>query len=140
MIYIGADHAGYKLKEALKKHLQKNKIEVKDVGAKSFVKKDDYPDYAKKVAKKVQEGHLGILICGTGIGMSIAANRYKGVRAGLVTDRKTAQLSKEHDHSNIFVVSGWGVSQKDVKEWLDVWLKTDYSKEVRHKRRVRKLG
>ena len=94
MIYLGADHAGYELKEFLKKHLDKKKLKYKDLGALKKVQGDDYPDYAFKVAKKVaKEKAKGILVCGTGVGVCMAANRIKGARAALVHDAKYAKAT-----------------------------------------------
>jgi ribose 5-phosphate isomerase B len=99
---IGCDHGGYNLKERLKKYLQDKKIEVVDCGTNS-TERVDYPDYAEKVGKMVAGGKVdrGILVCGTGIGMSIAANKVKGIRAAVCGDCYSAQKAREHNDANI---------------------------------------
>lgn len=135
-IALGADHAGYVLKETLKKHLEKKGIAFKDYG--SF-KEDscDYPEYAFKVGQAVssQEADLGILICGTGIGMSITANKMKGIRAALVNDIKVAQMSRLHNDANVLCLGGRTTEEKDALEILDVWLNTSFE-GGRHQNRL----
>jgi|SRR3989344_1501597 len=142
MILIGADHAGLAMKEFLKKFFEKNHIEYTDLGPHSLDPKDDYTDYAKKVARGVQKSRgkaQGILICGSGVGMSIAANRFTGIRAALVCNTKMARLSKEHNHSNVLCLANWFITNKEALSMLKEWLKTPYSKEKRHVRRVKKM-
>ena len=137
-IALGADHAGYELKEKIKTQLDKGGHFVDDFGTYSN-ESVDYPDYAKQVARAVQKGNRGILCCGTGIGMSIAANKFKGVRAALCHDSLTAQMSREHNDSNILIMGGRVVQNPDevvsiVKTWLDTQFQGG-----RHQRRLEKI-
>lgn len=106
MIYIGSDHAGFKQKEKIKKYLQKHSIEFKDKGCYDETRVD-YPLIAKAVCESItKESDKGILICGTGIGMSISANRFKHIRAGLATSKKMAYYTRHHNNANVLVLSG----------------------------------
>ncbi|HLC52340.1 MAG TPA: RpiB/LacA/LacB family sugar-phosphate isomerase [Candidatus Nanoarchaeia archaeon] len=139
-IYIGADHAGFKLKEKLKKWLEKKKIEYEDLGAKILDKNDDYPDYAEKVAKKVvKEKSLGILICGSAQGICIAANKIKGVRAVVPFSLKEAELSRQHEMANIICLSGWYFNPIKAQGLAWKFLRTPFSKDERHIRRINKI-
>ncbi|MEM3154511.1 MAG: RpiB/LacA/LacB family sugar-phosphate isomerase [Candidatus Woesearchaeota archaeon] len=138
-IYLGADHAGYTLKEHLKKSLQKKGYEIKDIGAHKMVKTDDYPDYASKVAKAVQKGGKGILLCGSAEGICIAANKFKGIRAVPVWTIKNAELSRQHNDANILCLSGWQLNRKKAEKIALAWLKTPFSGEARHIRRIKKI-
>lgn len=123
-VAIGADHGGFQMKEILKKIVCALGHEVDDVGCYSM-DSVDYPGYAKSVSEKVQNGSgaVGILICGTGIGMSLVANRFSGIRAALCHDEYTARLSREHNNANILClgarVIGDGVAEGIVKTWLE---------------------
>lgn len=137
-IYIGSDHAGFELKEEVKKELSSLGLEFEDVSP-NFDENDDYPDAALAVAKKVaEEKTRGILICGTGIGMSIAANKVHGVRAALCASNKQAELTRKHNDSNILVLSGWLEKADNISEILKTWLETDFE-GGRHERRVKKI-
>lgn len=140
-IAIGSDHAGYNLKEKIKPVLRKLKFKFKDFGIRSKEISSDYPDIAFKVAKYVSKGKskYGILICGTGIGMSIAANKVRGIRAALCYDNKTALLSRAHNNANILTLGGRLLSWSEVNKIIEIWLRTPFSKESRHKRRVEKI-
>lgn len=138
MIIIGSDHAGYELKEEIKKFLDEQDLEYKDVGTDS-TESTDYPDYAKKVAEAVQEGNRGILICGTGIGMSITANKFKGIRAAVCHDEFTAKVSREHNNANILCMGGRVLGPELARKMTKVWLETGFSEEERHHRRVEKM-
>ncbi|HEX3099937.1 MAG TPA: RpiB/LacA/LacB family sugar-phosphate isomerase [Patescibacteria group bacterium] len=143
MIYIGADHGGYKMKEQLKKFLAKKKLEFLDVGAKTLKVGDDYPDYAKLVAKKVSQNPLrnvGILICRSGQGVCIVANKFENVRAALVWNTKEAEMSRTDDMSNVLCLPSDYISEKEAQAIVEVWLKTSYSSEARHVRRVKKIS
>jgi ribose 5-phosphate isomerase B len=143
MIYIGADHGGYKMKEQLKKFLAKQKLEFFDVGAKTLKKDDDYPDYAKLVAKKVSQNplqNLGILICRSGQGVCIVANKFKHVRAALVWNVKESEMSRIDDMSNVLCLPSDYINQKQAEDILKVWLNTPYSSEARHMRRIKKIS
>ncbi|MCM8800019.1 MAG: ribose 5-phosphate isomerase B [Candidatus Omnitrophica bacterium] len=138
-IVLGSDHAGFKLKERLKIYLLKRGFYVKDVGTFSN-ESCDYPEFAYLVAKDVSEGRYkrGILICKTGIGNSIVANRFKGVRAALCYNLKATQLSREHNDSNILVLGADFVSSNLAIRILNVWLNTPFL-GGRHKRRLNKI-
>jgi len=139
-VYIGADHAGFALKEQLKKFLKKKGYTVKDLGAHKLIKGDDYPDYAAKVAKAVQKGGKGILICGSAEGVCIAANKFKSIRAVPVWTLQNAKLSRQHNDANILCLSGWELSKKKAEQIASTWLKTKFSGEARHIRRIRKIA
>jgi len=141
MIYLGADYAGYKLKEAIKKYLEKKKIKYHDFGTFSGKTKNDFPQFAYPVAKKVSRSKkdLGILVCGTGFGMCIAANRFKRVRATLVYDVKNARYAKTHDNANILCLSAWSVKKEDAFRIINTWLKTPFPKLARRVRRFKKI-
>ncbi len=139
-IYLGSDHAGFELKEKLKKWLEKKKISFVDLGNQSLDPLDDYPDYAAKVAKKVVKNRsLGILICGSAQGMCIAANKIKGARAVVPFSLKEARLSKEHNQANILCLSGWFAHIHKAKKMIETFLTTSFSAEPRHVRRVNKI-
>ena len=137
---IGADHGGFELKELLKKQLAERKIEVEDVGA--FSKEStDYPDYARAVAERIIAGRAdqGLLVCTTGIGMSITANRYAGVRAALCDDPRLAKAARLHNSANVLVLGGSVVSPAQAAAILDAWLATAQDTAERHVRRVSKM-
>lgn len=137
MIYLASDHAGFALKEKVKTWLTELGVEFTDLGPTEFNPGDDYPVYAKPVAEKVSSGEgEGILICDTGEGMAIAANKFTGVRATLVTDDLTASRSKEHNNSNILVLGSELQSDEDAKRFLEIWFSTPFSGEERHQRRL----
>ena len=140
MLYLGADHAGYKLKEFLKKHFDRKKVKYVDLGTYSE-ESVDYPDYAYKVSRKVagDKNAKGILICGTGTGMVMAANRIKGIRAAVAYDSYSAKMAREHNDANVLCLRGRKVSLKEQVKLVDIWLKTRFSNAKRHKRRIAKL-
>ena len=137
-ICIGSDHGGYSLKEHLRKYLESKEYEIIDLGCNSD-ESCDYPDYAEKVAKEVLKRKcLGILICGTGIGMSIAANKFKGIYAALVYDEYTAKMAKQHNNANIVTLGARTITQKAGETILDAFLNAEYEGE-RHERRLNKI-
>ena len=140
-IVLGADHAGFKVKEFVKKELLKMNYPVKDIGVYHSFPKVDYPDYAEKVAiaVKMNNRNKGILACGTGIGASIAANKIPGIRAALVRDAEEAKLSKEHNNANILVLGGRPFNRRKTKIILVEWLKSKF-KGGRHERRIKKIS
>lgn len=142
LIILGSDHAGFKLKEKIKKHLAKKKIDFVDVGAYSEASVD-YPVYAKKLAKKVKAGRnkgiKGILVCGSGTGMAIAANRVKGIRAVLAYDAYSAKMSRVDNNSNVLCLRGRNFSSEKAKKITDIWLRTKFSGKKRHERRIKKI-
>lgn len=139
-LIIGADHAGFALKEKIKKHLSKKKIDFVDAGTYSEGPVD-YPDIAKKVALAVRKdkNSKGILICGTGEGMAVAANKIKGILADLVYDSYVARMSREHGNANIICLRGRKFSHKKSIRLLDIWLSTKFSGAKRHARRLNKI-
>jgi RpiB/LacA/LacB family sugar-phosphate isomerase len=138
-IVIGSDHAGYELKEYVKTLLKARGIPFEDVGTKS-AESTDYPIWAGKVALHVSQGTYarGITVCGSGIGASIAANRFKGVRAGLCVTPEMARLAREHNNANVLVLGGRILSQQEAEKILDTWLNTDFA-AGRHERRAKQL-
>lgn len=141
MIYLGADHAGYKLKEKIKKYFDKANIEYVDVGATRLKADDDYPDYAAVAAEHVanKKDNQGILICATGAGMAMAANKFKGVRAALVWSAHTARKAVEDDHANIIALPGRVISDKESLAAVEAFLAAKPSRLARHIRRVLKI-
>jgi ribose 5-phosphate isomerase B len=139
-IAMGADHAGFRLKDELKALIEEWGHQVEDLGC-TCGDSVDYPDYALEVCRKVVSGDAdrGILICGTGIGMSIAANKVKGIRCALVHDLFSAKATREHNDTNVLAmgerVIGPGVAQEIVK----VWLETKFSEGPRHQNRISKV-
>ncbi len=139
-IYIAADHAGFELKEKLKPWLEHHQIAYEDLGNNKLDPKDDYPDFAAKLAKKVvKDGTSGILVCGSGIGMCIAANKIKGARAADPISFKEARLAREHNDANIICLSGWFNSYHYSTKLLQRFLQTPFSKDERHVRRLAKI-
>ena len=139
-IIIGSDHAGFDLKEKCKKYLRDVlKKEVEDIGVYNK-RSSDYPDIGHKLAEAVADGRYkrGILICGTGIGMSIVANRYKGVRAALCHDLYTAKYSRLHNDANVLVIGGRVIGEDLALEMVKLFLDTPFE-GGRHKRRVDKI-
>jgi RpiB/LacA/LacB family sugar-phosphate isomerase len=140
MIFIGADHAGYKLKEKLKRWLAEQGHKVTDVGARTLDKNDDYPIYAYKVAKAVARGKgKGILLCGSAEGVCIAANKVKGVRAVAVWTVQNAKLGRKHNDANVLCLSGWDLSPAQAKKIVKSWLKTAFTAKARHVRRLKEI-
>ena len=140
-VAIGADHGGFELKEYLKKSCQDKGIEIVDLGTYS-AESCDYPLIADKVAAEIIRGgaDFGVLICGTGIGISIAANRHKGIRAALLYSDAVAALAREHNDANIAVFGARTQDKTDVVRYLDIFLNTPFSNGERHCRRVAELG
>lgn len=139
-ISLGADHAGFELKEKIKKLLLQQGIEVNDRGTHSS-EAVDYPDYARKVAEEVadHDADLGILVCGSGIGMSIAANKVAGVRAANVSSEYEAQLSREHNDANVLTLGARLISDQNAFQIVQKWLETSFA-GGRHQRRVEKIN
>lgn len=137
-IAIGSDHGGYSLKEELKKYFEKEKIDFDDFGTDS-TQSVDYPIYGEKVALAVlsKPYDFGIVICGTGIGISIAANKVKGIRAALVYDEQTARLAKEHNNANIIALGGRTTTKDDAIKIVNAYMDADF--EGRHQKRIDKI-
>lgn len=140
-VAIGADHAGYNYKNEIVAFLQKKNYEIMDFGA-DTPEATDYPDFAVLVAKAVSAGKcdFGILICGTGIGMSIAANKVKGIRAAVVSTKFTAESSKTHNHANVICFGSRVSSIEEVLNFLDIFIKAEKSSDERHINRIEKIG
>lgn len=138
-IALGSDHAGFDLKEHVKDYLKQQKIEILDYGTDNN-QSVDYPDYGKKVAKAVQRGEVdrGIIICGTGIGISMVANKYKNVRAALCLYPKMAEMARRHNDANVLAMGGRLVAHQLALDILDVFLSTNFE-GGKHKRRVNKI-
>ena len=135
-IIMGSDHAGYLAKELIKEHLQQRGFKVRDVGCYSE-ESVHYPLFAQRVAAAVSQGEypLGVLVCGTGIGMSIAANRYPGVRAAVCHNEFTAIACKEHNNANILCLGARVLPQEEMPHLVDLWLDTEFG-GGRHAQRV----
>jgi ribose 5-phosphate isomerase B len=140
-IALGADHAGFELKEKIKQRLATEGITVDDRGTNSTASVD-YPDYARAVAEEVaaNKADLGILVCSTGIGMSIAANKVPGVRAAKVDTEFEAERSREHNDANVLTLGADTVSADEAMKIVDTWMKTPFSNGERHERRVQKIA
>jgi ribose 5-phosphate isomerase B len=138
-ICISSDHAGYKTKEFIKEHLIKSKISTIDLGP-FFEKSVDYPDYAKKVSNRVskRKSDVGILVCGSGTGMAISANKTKGIRAAVGYNIKSTQLSRQHNNANVLCLGSRLTKKKDIKKIIKIFLNTKFE-GGRHKRRVKKI-
>ena len=138
-VAIASDHGGFQLKEEIKSVLNSLGVEYHDFGT-SGTDSVDYPDYAVMVAKEVQNGDRGILCCGTGIGMSIVANKFKGVRAALCHDVYTAEMSRKHNDANILILGGrLEYPPEKIAEMVKTWLQTDYE-GGRHQQRLEKIA
>ena len=139
-IYVGADHAGFRLKQRLLEELKRLGYEPVDVGPAALDPSDDFPDYARPVAEAVSTGAVrrGILTCGTGLGMSYVANRFPRVRAAVVWSPEVAELARRHNDANVLVLPARFVSEEEAMEILHRWLETPFE-GGRHARRVAKI-
>ena len=137
---IGSDHAGFEMKVALAKHLKELGEEVVDVGTYS-ADPVDYPDFAEAVAKAIMEGRAdrGVLICGSGVGASVAANKVRGIRAGLCHDTYSAHQGVEHDDMNVLVLGSRVIGVELARELVRAFLNARFSHEARHERRLAKI-
>jgi ribose 5-phosphate isomerase B len=143
MLYIASDHGGFELKEHLKIALKKQRLVVTDLGPKKFKDGDDYPDYAKLVASKVSKKphkDQGILICRSGQGVCIVANKYKGVRAALVWNMLEAKMSRLDDMTNVLCLPSDYIIPRTAEKIVEKWLETEYSTDPRHQRRIDKIS
>ena len=142
MIYLGADHRGVQLKEEMKKFLAEKKYQFEDMGNFAYDPNDDYTDFAKLVAQKVSEKpeeRKGVLICGSGEGVDITANKFYGVRSALADDVATAKQSREHDDTNVLSLPANEVDFELAKQILETWLTTAFSNGEKYKRRIGKI-
>lgn len=143
IIYIGADHRGFKLKEKLKIFLSDKGYTVFDMGALSFDENDDYPDFAQLVAEKVSampEDGAGILICGSGAGMCVTANKFKNVRAAIAISAEQAKVARQDDHINVLCLASDYMTEEIALPLVLDWLITPFSQEERHLRRIKKIS
>lgn len=143
-IFLGADHAGFELKEHVKKYLLKQGIKVEDKGAFAFDKKDDYPDFIVPAAKAVAKNRnsRGIIFGASGQGEAIAANKVKGIRAALYYggNMEIVKLSRTHNNANILSLGARFLGKEEAIEAVRLWLYTEFSNESRHVRRIKKIG
>ena len=139
-VAIGCDHGALDLKNAVIKHLEKKGIETKDFGTYTL-DSCDYPDFAAPAAKAVASGECdkGIVLCTTGIGVSITANKIKGIRCALLSDVMSARMTREHNDTNMMAIGAGVVGQMLALEIVDTWLGTEFSGEARHQRRIDKM-
>jgi RpiB/LacA/LacB family sugar-phosphate isomerase len=140
-VAIGADHAGFQLKQFIKAHLRTLEYDVLDMGTHS-TKPVDYPDFSEAVGLAVREGKVGrgILVCGSGVGASVAANKIKGVRAGLCHDHYSAHQGVEHDDMNVLVMGGRVIGESVALELVEAFLQAKYTGEEPHQRRLDKVN
>ena len=138
-IAIASDHGGFELKEKIYEYLLEKGYTIKNFGTNSL-ESCDYPIYAKKVCDAIlnNEAEKGILICGTGIGLSIMANRFKGIRAACLSDKYSAQMTRKHNDSNVLCFGARVIDESLAKEIVDVWLETEYE-AGRHQKRIAML-
>lgn len=142
LIYIGADHRGFNLKESLKEYLKNSGYTVSDAGNTALVPDDDYPDFAAIVAEKVSmnpDGCKGIVICGSGVGVDIVANKFPRVRASLVMNADQAFVSRSDDNANMLALAADFIDDYTAKTILATWMQTPFSQEIRHARRIAKI-
>ncbi|HCH56278.1 MAG TPA: ribose 5-phosphate isomerase B [Rhodospirillaceae bacterium] len=139
-IGIAADHGGFFLKRAIAEEIEAAGYQVLDLGTDSE-KSVDYPDYAEKLVRAISDGSVkkGVLVCGTGIGISIAANRHMGIRAALCYDKETAVLARQHNDANILCLGGRKTAESQARQLVALFLDTEFE-GGRHERRVEKLG
>ncbi len=148
MLYLGADHRGFGLKEEVKKFLSQGKIRFEDLGNAVFDPKDDYPLFSERVAQKVSEDperSRGILLCGSGVGVDIIANKFKGVRSALVWDDQEAltalvKQSREHDNANVLSLPADHLTGEQAQKIVKIWLETPFSGAARHVRRLQEIS
>ena len=138
MIYLGCDHGGFALKEAVRTHLEKQGLMVTDCGNVQFDSEDDFTTYVTPVVRGVlsDSNNRGILVCGTGIGVSIAANHYKGIRAALVHSVDYARLAREHNDANVLCLGGRFMEQATALAAVDTFLKTPMNSNPKYQRRM----
>ena len=141
MIYITSDHGGFKFKKLIFEYLKGKNIEIEDVGPYELTPGDDYPDYIQKLAQKVLENkdNKGIAICRNGVGVSMAANRYKGIRCALSWNPDHTRSTRYDDDSNVLALPADHISEEEALACVRTWLETPFSNEPRHVRRLEKI-
>jgi len=141
-IFVGADHRGFDLKNLLIEYLHEKNIRIEDLGNYQLDPDDDFPDYAKKVAQAVLQNpdeFLGIVICGSGVGVCIAANRFKGIRCGLGFEVDQVKHMRENDHVNVLALAADFLDPESAKKLVDIFIETEPKKEQKYLRRINKL-
>lgn len=142
-IYISADHAGYELKNELREHLAHHKHDVEDLGPATLDPEDDYPQFAYRLTTKLLGSEdpdvRGILVCGSGQGMAIAANRVRGIRAAVVWDEESAKETRQDNDSNVISLPARYLNADTAKKIIDTWLKEPFSNAPRHRRRLEEI-
>ncbi len=142
MLYIAADHRGYELKETLKGWLEENGYDFEDVGSHEYEAEDDYPDFARKVGERLNaepEQNLGILICGSGVGVDVVANKFPGVRSGLISSKQQAKAARRDDNINVLALAADFLKESEALAILESFLSVDFSGLDRHQRRLEKV-
>ncbi|MBI5148005.1 MAG: RpiB/LacA/LacB family sugar-phosphate isomerase [Parcubacteria group bacterium] len=143
IIYIAADHRGFKMKEALKDFLKELGFSAVDLGAERYEDGDDYPVFAARVAEKISAdatgADRGIVICGSGVGVDIAANKFPGVRSALVSFSDQAYVSRNDDDANVLALAADFMDEETAKKIVKTWLATPFSGDERHRRRIQKI-
>lgn len=141
-VYIGADHRGFKLKEKLESWLKEKKSFAEDMGAYKFDKKDDYTLYAEKVALMVRDnvGSRGVLLCGSGVGVDVVANKFDGVRASIGKSAKQVKAGRRDDDMNVLVIAADFTKEAEAKKMISTFLKTKYERIARHERRLEEIA
>ena len=138
-LVIGSDHGGFEFKKELAKLLETNNLQVEDVGPYEYDKEDDYPDYAEKVCKKMVSGKRGVLICRSGHGMAITANKFRGIRASVCWNEKSAEKAKKDDDINVICLPADLISADDAVRVVLRWLETPFEDAERRTRRLKKI-
>ena len=140
-IAIGADHAGFELKEKLKDYMKQEGYDVVDVGPSEYEPGDDYPLYAAPVARMVGEGEVdrGVLVCDSGIGVDIVANKIQGVRSALVNDEELAKTTRQHNNTNVLSLGAMFLDEEKARRVVKNFLETEFSHAERHERRVKEI-
>lgn len=141
-VVIGSDHRGFVMKKEIIAYLERKKISVEDIGPFEYNKKDDYVDYARQVGMRVVKSKgrkRGILLCGSGLGVCIAANKIDGVLATNVWNSHVAKLARQDDYSNVLCLPAEHISEQQAKKIIKIWLETEPDPAPRHKRRIRKI-
>ncbi len=141
-VAIASDHAGFAAKETIKQQLAQMGVEYEDLGTNAGDVSVDYPDFAERVGHAVVNGEVerGILICGSGIGVSIAANKIHGIRAALAWNKETAELARHHNDANIIAIGGRTTPPENIKEIVQAFLTSSFDNSGRHERRIEKIA
>lgn len=141
-IYLGADHRGFELKEKLRIWLEKNDLAYEDMGAYNFEKYDDYTEYAEKVASMVADNihDKGVLLCGSGVGVDIVANKFDGIRSAVAINPEQIEAARMHDNVNVLVLAADYTSERQAISMLEKFLNTEFDEEIRHEKRLEEIA